>query len=135
MTAETATRQKWEVRTPVADYNGVTYGQVFRDGRTVVEDEEVARVLQEDFGYMVTPPIPEPAVRANHPDPARAERPAHPIEDAGRTYPFYPREASLPPGADPLLAVPPQSRGVREEIEADDAGGDSTEVTTDGEVN
>ena len=128
MTTETQApeaTQKWEVRTPVPDYNGVTLGQVFEHGKTVVEDFEIAQALQEDFGYIVTPPIPVPAVRRNYPDGDprdRAPRPLHPIEDApGRVAPFYPREASLPPGADPNVAIPRQSLEVHDEDEEETA--------------
>lgn len=130
MTTETQATTKWEVRTPVADYNGVTYGQVFRDGKAVVEDFEVAQTLQEDFGYTVIPPIPVPAVRRNYPDgdPLRASRPAHPIEDApGRVAPFFPRDETFRPGADPRVAIPRQSLEVRDEDETANEGNENGE--------
>lgn len=129
MTVEIAAtpNQKWVVRTPVADYNGVTNHVIFRSGVAVVEDEETARMLQEDFHYSVDPFIPPPAKLAPN-DPDRAPRPQHPYEDA-RVAPFYPREATLPPGADEFAAIPAQSRIVHDaEVET------APKVNEDGEV-
>ena len=119
MTTEVAAATTWEVRTPVATYNGVTYGQVFRDGKCVVEDEGVARTLQEDFHYTVTPtvmpPVPHPAAPSHDGDPGRVE-------------PFYPRDTNFRPGADPSTAIPRQSLEVRD-ADAETA----KEVNDDGE--
>ena len=127
MTTEVAAAAKWEVRTPVQDYNGVTYGQVFRDGKCVVEDEDVARVLQEDFHYTVTPTVQPATPPATPEDRFRGTRPAHPIEDApGRVAPFYPRDTNFRPGADPSTAIPLHTLEVRDaEVET------AAEVTDD----
>lgn len=104
MAVETQTEQMWKVYTPVAGYNGPTSGVVFRNGYAEVLDLEKARELQDDYGYRVEPVVPRPARPA-------MTRPAHPSEDVEpvRTYPFFPRDTTLPPGADPAVALPRQS--------------------------
>jgi len=135
MVIETGTEASvvYVVRTPVTDYNGVTAGVVFRDGAAAIltsefgltheEATEKARELQEDFGYHVSPSVP----RA--PRPAMT-RPLHPIEDVApdRTFPFFPRDPNLPPGADVNAAIPHQSRIVHKATEV------TTEITTEMET-
>jgi len=124
MATETGTEAGvvYVVRTPVKTYNGVTAGVVFRDGAAAIlvsengltqeEATEKARQLQEDFGYDVSPPVPRPVADDLYTY-GRAARATHPIEDA-RVAPFFPRDPDLPAGADPSIAIPKQSRTVRE---------------------
>ncbi len=132
MATETGTEASvvYVVRTPVKTYNGVTAGVVFRDGAAAIlttehgltqeEATEKARVLQEDFGYDVSPPIPRPVVAIDTSAYERAPRALHPIEDA-RVAPFFPRDPDFPAGADPNIAIPKQSRIVHElEVTSDE---------------
>ncbi|MCG7386881.1 hypothetical protein [Paenibacillus sp. ACRRY] len=67
------------IKTPNPNYDGVTCGVKFQNGTAVVEDENLRRVLVNDYGYLSEakpeekPPQEEDAPKAPKPRKAAAK--------------------------------------------------------------